>query len=212
MISEATLQKALFRRFQDEICGIANAYIYDNESDYLSISRKNIATEVEIKISRSDFKADFKKPKHSAYKAFLLGSKLYVNNLGESGGMYRAWEKSRNQYRKHDYHFEYSGELYENFGRHTYQKPWTTSIRFSPIILPNRFYYFVPNGLISKEEVPEYAGLMYFFPDENDLVQRAFIVKRAPTIHKNEFTMWKPIATKLYNRLEFKHNPQLKLL
>lgn len=28
-------------------------------------------------------------------------------------------------------------------------------------LLPNKFFYAVPTGLISKEEVPDYAGLIY---------------------------------------------------
>ena len=31
--------------------------------------------------------------------------------------------------------------------------------------LPNKFFYAVPAGLIKKEEVPEYAGLLYINED-----------------------------------------------
>ena len=70
------------------------------ECDVLSITKSGYATEYEIKISRSDFKADFKKPKHRGFEKGI-------------GGMIC------------------------------------------------RFWYVVPNGMITADEVPEYAGLMY---------------------------------------------------
>lgn len=46
---------------------------------------------------------------------------------------------------------------------------------------PNRFWYICPEGLIQKNEVPNYAGLIYcrpkrFYP---------WIIKKAPRLHKN---------------------------
>lgn len=46
------------------------------EADVISICSKDFLTEIEIKRSRSDFLADFKKPKH---KLFNAGSKLGPN-------------------------------------------------------------------------------------------------------------------------------------
>ena len=42
--------------------------------------------------------------------------------------------------------------------------------------IPNYFYYVVPKGLITKEEVPEYAGLCYV--DEEIL----YTIKKAPKL------------------------------
>ncbi len=45
---------------------LLNSYIFGWESDYFGISKSGYIYEIELKISRSDFKADFKKTlKHS---------------------------------------------------------------------------------------------------------------------------------------------------
>lgn len=36
----------------------------------------------------------------------------------------------------------------------------------------NEFYFVVPNGLISKDEIPENVGLIYFYPESNKLKKR----------------------------------------
>ena len=43
------------------------------ECDVISISKSNYIYEYEVKISRSDFKADFKKPKHT-----LINEKKFI--------------------------------------------------------------------------------------------------------------------------------------
>ena len=43
---------------------ISNVYFFPNESDVLLIRKSGMITSCEIKISRSDFKVDFKKPWH----------------------------------------------------------------------------------------------------------------------------------------------------
>jgi hypothetical protein len=61
------IQKRLFTLF-DYSHRICNAYIFEWESDYLFISKSGYTSEVEIKISRSDFLADFKKNKYTGGK------------------------------------------------------------------------------------------------------------------------------------------------
>lgn len=89
------------------------------ECDVLTVTKSGYATEWELKISRSDFKADFKKPKH------------------------RQFEKGKGGMIKH-------------------------------------FYYVVPEGLVSVDEIPTYAGLMYVRKkdDKRWLIQ----VKQAPKL------------------------------
>lgn len=43
----------------------------------------------------------------------------------------------------------------------------------------NRFFFAVPEGLVSVDEIPEYAGLIYV--DENGSARK---VKDAPLLHK----------------------------
>lgn len=88
------------------------------EYDVLSLNKAGNITEFEVKISRSDFKADRKKRKFKYYE----------------------------------------------------QKNFT--------LMPNRFYYACPEGLIQPDEIPAYAGLIYFNCGE------FAIIKNAPLIHK----------------------------
>ena len=90
---------------------ITNLFIYDWESDYLALTKSGYVYEIEIKISRNDFKNDFK---HKADKHTLL------ENVSQTG--------------------------------------------VCKIKCPNYFYYAVPDGLVTPEEVPEYAGLIYAKP------------------------------------------------
>lgn len=81
---------------------INNLYIFGWESDYAALTKSGYWYEVEVKISRSDFFADFKK----AEKHDILSGR-------ENG------------------------------------------------LRPNYFAYCVPGGMVSMDEVPEYAGLYY---------------------------------------------------
>lgn len=104
---------------------INNLYVFSWESDYLALTKSGYWYEVEVKISRSDFKADFKKTKkHQTLKR-------------------------------------------ENNGK-----------------CPNYFYYAVPEGLISVDEVPEYAGLIYI--TQYGQLKTA---KIAPVLHKEKLQL-----------------------
>lgn len=46
-------------------------------------------------------------------------------------------------------------------------------------LMPNRFYYVCPVYLISPDEIPKYAGLIYYY--ENGMLE---VVKKAPLIHR----------------------------
>lgn len=109
-----------------------NLNVYNWESDVLKITRSGYAYEFEIKISRADFKNDFK---HKKKKHTLLESK------------------------------ESSSKI------------------------PNYFYYVVPEGLISEEEVPEYAGLIYVLGNINGLGRTYYQfqeIKKAPKLHSDK--------------------------
>lgn len=83
---------------------IHNLFVFDWESDYLAITKAGLIHEVEIKISKHDFKNESKN-KSAKFALF----------------------ESRNE----------------------------------STMIPDFFYYCVPENLISVEEVPEYAGLLY---------------------------------------------------
>lgn len=92
---------------------ISNLYIYGWESDYLAVMHSGIMHEVEIKVTKADFKNDFKNKQD---KHLLLEGKGKLGKFSGKQGM------------------------------------------------PNYFYYAVPEGVVTPEEVPEYAGLIYVYP------------------------------------------------
>lgn len=109
-----------------------NLYVFSNcwESDYLSLTNSGYFYEGEVKISKSDFKADFKKEqKH-----------LILENSFKN-------EKTDNS------------------------------------LCPHYFFYAVPEGLVTIDEVPEYAGLVYM----TDFYPYYQWVKKAPLLHKVKY-------------------------
>jgi len=108
------------------------------ECDVISISKANYIYEYEVKISRSDFKADFNKEKHK----LMLERRCVKDRL----------IKENNQ-----------------------------MVKDTLYLTPNYFNFVVPTGLVSVEDVPEYAGLIYC--DENLNFE---VIKKAPLIHKTK--------------------------
>lgn len=69
----------------------------------------------------------------------------------------------------------------------------------------NRFFFVVPKDLVSKEEVPYYAGLMYFNQTADEILYGRDSIhteKPAPLIHKRQFEDYKWLATSLSWREE----------
>src|SRR5688572_4816975 len=62
-----------------------NVYVHEWEADSFSVTSTGYVYEIEVKISRSDFLADFKKPKHHLFKSYKSGHGILP--LGES----RKW-------------------------------------------------------------------------------------------------------------------------
>ena len=99
------------------IRSLRTSAIYPNhECDALVITNSNYAVEYEIKISRGDFFADFKKKKHKSM-------------------------------RRND-----GGKI-------------------------SRFYYVMPKGMVSLDDIPQYAGLIYV-----DKSLECSIIKPAPRL------------------------------
>ena len=64
---------------------------------------------------------------------------------------------------------------------------------------PNRFYYAVPEFMVDKIEVPEYAGLICVF---EDLRRHPSVIKKAPLLHKDKLKVgYEHLARKLAYRL-----------
>jgi len=139
--TEYKIQQCLRKFFLSESTKryeLYNLYVYDWESDYLTITRSGIAYECEIKISKQDFLNDSKK--HNKHVIIAEG----------------RLPKGR----------------------------------------PNYFYYAVPDGLISVEDVPEHAGLVYVTP------YSIRIVKEAKKLHDGKFDYEE---TKLIDKLYYNY-------
>ena len=121
-----------------------------SECDVISISKSDYIYEYEIKISRTDFKKDFVKEKHS----FIINESFTKVKGGDTFYM-----------------------------------------------VPNYFNFVVPSNLVSIEEVPDYAGLIYM----ND-IGKFEIIKKPKLIHKTKAsnTFIRQVAHNLSCKLVFK--------
>jgi hypothetical protein len=59
--------------------------------------------------------------------------------------------------------------------------------------IPNRFYYCAPEGIIPRDQVPHYAGLL-----EIEWDNTARVVKKAPLLHHGEIDYRGKLLTKFY--------------
>jgi hypothetical protein len=124
---------------------IPNFFVEMYEMDVMKLTHAGILCEYEIKVSRADFKNDFKK-----------GYKLW-----------KGEQKNKHESIK-------NGEL-----------------------KCNRFYFVVPENLITKDEVPEYAGLIYYYKE--DYLRT---IKPSKIIHHNKYNDYEKLAEKLAFRCE----------
>ena len=133
---------------------LENLYVFSWESDKLIETRSGLFYEFEIKISKSDFKNDFKKKdKH----VILEGKETHIPTFDGLKPKYKE----------------------------RYEKNYLVS-HFKK---PNYFYYAVPKGMIDKEDVPEYAGLIYVMPDDGEFKFNYLkLVKMAPKLHDIKYT------------------------
>jgi len=120
-LTEATIQESLKNILSQPRFLLKNLYVFGWESDLLLLTKSGYWYEYEIKISRADFKNDFK--------------------------------------HKNDKHVKVLQNL---------EHKWK----------PNYFYYAVPENMISINEVPEYAGLIYVSENGSNKM-----VKQAPKLH-----------------------------
>jgi len=123
-LTEGLIQESLKNILSQPRFLLKNLYVFGWESDLLILTKSGYWYEYEIKISRADFKNDFK--------------------------------------HKTDKH----NKCLQNFGY---------------VRKPNYFYYAVPENMVSIDEVPEYAGLVYI--TEYGSYK---IIKQAPKLHKEK--------------------------
>ena len=167
VFTESFIQSALngFFAYNSVKYNIDGLYVFDWESDKLLETKSGYIYEFEIKISRSDFKNDFK---HKKDKHIILA--------GE--------EKYGDKYLPKYYEFLEENRKMGNWCEENFIKSSANNPRYlvGGHKRPNYFYYAVPTGLIDVEDVPDYAGLVYV--DEN---KRLVIKKKAPQLHKDKY-------------------------
>jgi hypothetical protein len=136
---------SLKTRFHDHRYHVTNVYIFrhDWESDYFSIARTGMAYEVEVKVSLSDFRADFKKPKHRLMSDYKSG---YIITRG------------------HEHHVSWNPEI---------KACWVNVQKIEEAKIPNRFYFCSPVDVIPVSEVPHYAGLIYVNDRHSMIIKQA---------------------------------------
>ena len=145
-----------------------NLYVFHTtwESDYLAMTKAGYLYECEVKISRADFKNDWKKErKHQILEGTYMPKEVDVFERGK----------------------------------------WVNRIS-ETVLKPHYFYYAVPEGLITEDEVPDYAGLIYIC----DVYPRFKIVKECKKLHNEKYTPDQLNLTDkfYYNMVNWKYKAQ----
>ncbi len=164
------IQTALLHQYNKQQYHLLNSYIYNWESDYFHLNKTGYSVEIEIKISRSDFRADFKKEKHKLFNS--LGEEIIEN---------------RGSYNRH-IDLSSMSQWYQNLDSN--EKKY-----LKPFFLPNRFYFCTPKGLLRLDELPEYAGLIEV--DEKH-PYTAKKIKEAKLLHKSKQDLSDILLEKFY--------------
>lgn len=215
-MNSSFIDKCLRHKFHSHKYQLTNSFVYNEESDFFSITSTGYAQEVEVKISRSYFKADFKKYKHNSFSQ-VYGGQEYVVRRGYTA--YKIWEPIMESFVGEDgrgvlvedkygrkrpkrvpsgefrSYISMMGEGHANKKRAEGIKveAMSTSVKIFKPILPNKFWFAVPDGLVSLDEVPKYAGLYYI--SEDGVITTA---KRAPFIHKKKHNLNQVLLDKFY--------------
>ena len=213
-MNESDVQQEIKKKFINHKYSLLNTWVFGEgwESDYFSITDFGYSYEVEVKISRSDFFVDFKKPKHKLFEKIFTGATHYYKNQG------KGWKGELICLSKVDKYVRTNrisgrrnwsddSEVLEHWDMLNNYKDWRldsyieevhapcTAIIYVDLtkqLCPNRFYYAVPDGLIKKEEVPDYAGLIYVSDG------KAVTIKEAPFLHKRICDLTHTLLEKFY--------------
>jgi len=168
--SEGFIQEALEKYFAENSVRyfMDNLFVFRWESDKLIETKTGYIYEFEIKISKADFKNDFKNKvdKHAILGWKNDGGQVYLPSFLER--CKEMEERAKNSPRS----------IYTIGYRQANEKYF----RIERFKRPNKFYYAVPEGLIEPEEVPAYAGLIWV-TNKGGLIEK----KKAPYIHKDKY-------------------------
>ena len=169
-LTEQSIQQRLNHFFASYKYKADGLYVFSWESDKLIWTKSGYIYEFEIKISRSDFKNDFK---HKKEKHIVLASTIARDKAKE---IQMSLFEQKEQENRH-----WSREMLER--RYGDIDTMANGKR-----MPNYFYYAVPTGMLEPDEVPPYAGLIYIDSEYRYVKQSYRIVKEAPQLHKTKYT------------------------
>ena len=169
-LTEQSIQQRLNHFFASYKYKADGLYVFSWESDKLIWTKSGYIYEFEIKISRSDFKNDFK---HKKEKHIVLASTIDRDKAKE---IQMSLFEQKEQENRH-----WSREMLES--RYGDIDAMVKGKR-----MPNYFYYAVPTGMLEPDEVPPYAGLIYIDSEYRYVKQSYRIVKEAPQLHKTKYT------------------------
>jgi hypothetical protein len=147
-INTTYIKRELWYMFSNYKYQLFNVFVFNNESDFLAVSRSNYTIEVEIKTSRADFKNDFKKT---------------------TG--FRNYGKNKHEHLQSD---------------NTYK--------------PNKFCFAVPEGMITQDEVPKYAGLIYIAKTKDP-----YYVKYPKFLHKHNLLQDNKFLVQILNKYYYQN-------
>ncbi len=167
-LTEQSIQKRLNHFFASWKYNVDGLYVFEWESDKLIWTKTGYIYEFEIKISRADFKNDFKhkKEKHLILRGPTEGD-LFMPRFYES--------------------YQWNKHLYESIEDCKARVKPGDSHLIASHKRPNYFYYAVPEGLIQPDEVPEYAGLIWIQKEYRHVKSSFIIKKQAPVLHKQKY-------------------------
>lgn len=172
-LTEQSIQKRLNHFFASWKYNVDGLFVFSWESDKLLWTKAGYIYEFEIKISRSDFKADFK---HKIEKHLILSSALPdETEQPQMPDLFDNYQKQRKK-KYGDYITD------EDIKREFERMGDVTGKR-----MPNYFYYAVPEGLIQPDEVPPYAGLLWLTKEYKyggGIIHK----KKAPRLHDTKYT------------------------
>lgn len=168
--SEGFIQEALEKYFAENSVRyfMDNLFVFRWESDKLIETKTGYIYEFEIKISKADFKNDFKnkKDKHMILAGSNACGQEYLPSFLEWYEKLVERAKTSAYARANLAHYDSDRERNKIDNQRK----------------PNKFYYAVPEGLIQPEEVPAYAGLIWV-TNTGGLIE----VKKAPYLHKEKY-------------------------
>ena len=169
-LTEQSIQQRLNHFFASYKYKADGLYVFSWESDKLIWTKSGYIYEFEIKISRSDFKNDFK---HKKEKHIVLASTIARDKAKE---IQMSLFEQKEQENMH-----WSREMLE-------RRYGDIDAMVNGKRMPNYFYYAVPTGMLEPDEVPPYAGLIYIDSEYRYVKQSYRIVKEAPQLHKTKYT------------------------